>query len=631
MLNLKLMRNLIFLTVLLPLFGTAQIEMEYKYLEKKEAVNIEYVGGKFNVYNDVFEKGLFLNNNLLYMAKQSIPFDYFRKIDNLSAYTQLADKKVAVDHFEDKDQIKGILFYSDSKVREFTFPAVGKDAVTVLNYRETYSDEMPFSQLFIFGSYFPVDQSSFSVKFPKEVEIGFNVFNDTKGVVKFEKQEDRKSVTYTWSANNLDGYRVDNAKNESALYYLPHVVVYIKEVRDQVTTKPVLRDVADLYAWYAELIKKIDDGDLTFVQKTALEVTAPYKTQREKAAAIYNWVQDNISYVAFGDGFGGFVPRGAASVCEKKYGDCKDMAHVLYVMLNHVGIKAYHTWIGSREKPYTYSSNPTPLVDDHMITAAVIEGDTIFMDGTDSFVRFGSPSGFTQGKEALIGIDDMQFRIVKVPVLDKSKSLTHVNTHMTISGDEVNAREVRKLSGFEKTAFMSDYIYKRGTDSEEEYLNKKYELGNNKTQYVNIKVSGLNNDTDVLELSYDLRMQNYAKAIGNSIYINLNIDKTLSNDKIDESVKFSRKFDHAYTKKFQTIFELPDGYKLDELPETLSHTDDQFGFTISYELKGNQVVQYKEIYVNTLSLQPERFEDWNTFIKNLVKAYKKSIVLQKGV
>jgi hypothetical protein len=324
------------------------------------------------------------------------------------------------------------------------------------------------------------------------------------------------------------------------------------------------------------------------------------------------------------------VPRGAASVCQKKYGDCKDMAHVLYVMLNHVGINAYHTWIGSREKPYTYDENPTPLVDDHMITAAIIDGDTIFMDGTDSFVRFGSPSGFTQGKEALIGIDDETYRIVKVPVLDKNKSITKVSTTITMNGEEVLAIESRKLSGFEKTSFIMDYVYKKGTDSEEEYLNKKYELGNNKTQYSNIKVAGLDNDTDWLNLSYELKMQNYAKTIGNSIYINLNIDKTLSNDKIGEELKYSRKFDHTYIKQFQTVFKIPVGYTVEELPETLSHSDPMFGFSISYEKTGDQIIQTKEIYVNTLSLKTENFDSWNTFIKNLVKAYKKSIVIQKG-
>ena len=352
------MRRLLIVLFIVPMLCSAQIEFEYKYLEKRESVTIEYDKGKLNIFNDISDKAKFLDNKLLYLANQSIPFDYFRKIENINAYTLLPDNsKVAVDHFEDKDQIKGIFFYSDSKVREFTFPAVKKDAVTVMNYREVYSDEMPFSQAFIFGSYFPVDKATFSVTFANEVELGYNLFNAEGVNIEFNEEKGRKSTTYTWSVDNLQGFRIDNDKNESALYYLPHIVVYLKKIADGNDEKPVLRNVSDLYAWYASLINRIDDQGIDEVKKIARDVAAPFKTQKEKAAAIYNWVQDNITYVAFGDGFGGFVPRGASSVCQKKYGDCKDMAHVLYVMLNEVGIEAYHTWIGSREKPYTYNNN----------------------------------------------------------------------------------------------------------------------------------------------------------------------------------------------------------------------------------------------------------------------------------
>ena len=46
----------------------------------------------------------------------------------------------------------------------------------------------------------------------------------------------------------------------------------------------------------------------------------------EKAKAIFKWVQDNINYVAFGDGYGGFIPEGASATCDTRYGDCKAMS-----------------------------------------------------------------------------------------------------------------------------------------------------------------------------------------------------------------------------------------------------------------------------------------------------------------
>lgn len=626
------MLRIVSLFVLLPVGLFAQVDLEYKYLEKREAVTIELVNGELAISSEIVEQGKFLNNSLLYLAQQSIPYDSFRKIGQIEAYTTdpVSGKQVVVDHYENKDQIQGILFYSDSKLKEFTFPAVKKDAVTTLKYTEVYSNDIPFSQAFVFGSYFPIDRAAFSVTFPKEVELGYSYVNAVDSSFAFTKTENKKSTTYTWTAENIEGYRLDEAKNESALYYLPHVIVYIKQIKTVAGEKPVLRDERDLYAWYASLMDRIDDANLDEVKKIAEGIATAHPTPSAKAAAIYNWVQDNISYVAFGDGFGGFVPRGAASVCQKKYGDCKDMAHVLYVMLNHVGVEAYHTWIGSREKPYAYKQNPTPLVDDHMITAAVLSGDTVFLDGTDSFVRYGYPSGFTQGKQAMIGISKDDFRLVRVPVVDAAMNHTEVKTTLRIDGLDVLANETRRISGLEKVAAISHYIYKKGTDSDEEYLNKRLALGNNKTIYENIKFGGLNNDTDWLSMTYDLTIQNYSKVIDDKLFINMNIDRTYANDKLEDGTKYSIKFEHAQQKTFETIFEIPAGYQVDELPERLTFNDPKFGFDISYKRMGNQIIQSKKLYVNTLTLTPADFVQWNEFIKNLVKAYKKSIVLQKG-
>ena len=155
-------------------------------------------------------------------------------------------------------------------------------------------------------------------------------------------------------------------------------------------------------------------------------------------------MQSNIKYVAFEDGLGGFVPRGAASVCDKRYGDCKDMANLLYEMLNHVGIEAYRTWIGTRNRQYSYYDVPTPMVDNHMITTAIIEDETIFLDATDSYVPFGMPSAFTQTKEALLGIDDNNYKIIKVPVQIADKSITSINSMFTLEGNIIKVSEKRE-------------------------------------------------------------------------------------------------------------------------------------------------------------------------------------------
>jgi hypothetical protein len=132
--------------------------------------------------------------------------------------------------------------------------------------------------------------------------------------------------------------------------------------------------------------------------------------RKKKARRIYNWVQKNIKYVAFEQGMEGFVPREANLVCNRRFGDCKDMSSILTVMLNTAGVPAYYTWIGTRHLPYRYAETPLPLVDNHMISTIKLNDKFIFLDGTDNNCVFGMPSEHIQGKEALLAMGEKNIR-----------------------------------------------------------------------------------------------------------------------------------------------------------------------------------------------------------------------------
>jgi predicted metallo-beta-lactamase superfamily hydrolase len=63
----------------------------------------------------------------------------------------------------------------------------------------------------------------------------------------------------------------------------------------------------------------------------------------------------------------------------------------------------------------------------------------------------------------------------------------------------------------------------------------------------------------------------------------------------------------------------------------LSFDNPEFGYSITYTQKDNTIIQNKTIYINTLSVKKEQFETWNSFIKSLIKAYKKNIVIEHNL
>ncbi|WP_340198763.1 DUF3857 domain-containing protein [Ascidiimonas sp. W6] len=627
----KIMRVFYAILFLLPFaFYSQEASNDFIFLNRAEEIKVNLKNDRFSIVKNVHEKGKYLTGNKLFYANEFIHFDSFSAIESIEAYTVLPEtgQKIKVDHIETKHQFDNGIFFSDQQSKNFVFPGVTRGAETTLNYTEKIMDPH-FLGSFRFGSYVPTKKASLKIEFPKNVEVGYKAFHLEKYNIIFEKEETSDSYIYSWYAQNIKDFRKEE-KSLSPAYYIPHVILYIKNYDSKRGKVSVLNNSADLYSWYRSLIKQISKEELKTVYKITDALTKTYDKKSDKAKAIFNWVQDNITYVAFEDGLGGFIPRNAETVCTKRYGDCKDMANLLYEMLNYAGIEAYHAWIGTRDRPYSYQEVPTPIVDNHMITAAIIEKDTIFLDATDSYVPYGMASAFTQSKEALIGIDDTSYIIKKVPVSNTKMSVSHIKTKLYLKEDFLKAHQKRTLTGYEKVEFINEYTYKKDSKSNEEYLNNTLKLGNNKSAYNNILLSDLEDRTNPIELSFDLTLNNYVKNIAGKIFLNMNLDRSLSESDIDvEKQLYAKKIDYHFEKIFETIFQIPEGYQALKLPEKLAFESPSYGYEISYQLEQNQVRMKKRIYVNTLVIDKNGFSNWNLFINSLVKAYKKSITLKK--
>lgn len=629
------MKKILFLLVFINQITLAQQGIDFAsedfyFLNRSQHLKISMNNETFNIVNSVSEEAKYNTGNKLFFANEFIHFDSFTEIKDIEAFTQIPsnNSKIKVEHFETKDEFGGGVFFSDQQTINFVFPAVSKDAITTLKYKENIKDPH-FLGSFRFGTYVPTKEAFYTVEVPSNVELGYKTFNLENIEISFEKKENKETTVYTWKANNIGDFRKQE-NSLSVLKYIPHIIVYIKNYEIENVKKPVLNDVKDLYTWYTSLINQIDKSDHTEIFSIATDLVKNLNSDKEKAKAIFNWVQSNITYVAFEDGLGGFVPRDASSVCSKRYGDCKDMANLLYEMLNHVGIEAYHTWIGTRDRPYSYYEVPTPIVDNHMITAAIIDGETIFLDATDSYVPYGMPSAFTQSKEALIGISPDDFKIIKVPVQPKEKNISLVKTTITLDDNVIHASEKRTLTGYEMVDFVRDAKYKKDEKSDEEYLNTKFKIGNNKTTYKNIEFGELSTLNDEYSITYDLEINNYAKKIGSKVFLNLNLEKPLSTDLLlVENQRFGKKVNHQFIKKYETTFIIPVGYKISSVPKNISNKLENYGFSFEFTQKGNSLQAHKEIYINTLAIENEQYDDYNLFIKSLIKAYKKSIILEK--
>src|SRR6202012_5439792 len=134
--------------------------------------------------------------------------------------------------------------------------------------------------------------------------------------------------------------------------------------------------------WFYSMVKDVNTSISPEVKKVVDSITAGAKSNIEKVKRIFYWVQDHITYVAYEDSLGGFVPREATLVCSRRFGDCKDMASTLVEMIRAAGLEAHQTWIGTRDIPYSFEDVPSPTSTNHMICTYIENGNYHFLDAT---------------------------------------------------------------------------------------------------------------------------------------------------------------------------------------------------------------------------------------------------------
>jgi hypothetical protein len=337
-------------------------------------------------------------------AIERIGYSKFNKLLTVTAFT-ITPKgdTLHVTRFSDQSAVQSGIFYDDYMERTFLFPGVINGATSHLYYTEELS-EPRFLGAYYFNASLPVQLSEFEIHCDKHIKLDFSTFNTTQTQVLFQQKKQRKEWLYTWKAVNIPVFRRKEGEQEIS-YRAPHIIPRIAYYWSSEKVKiPLLSNVADLYAWYGGLVSGTDEGiGSDKLQQMADSLTAGLKTPEAKAHIIFKWVQQNIQYIAFEDGYGGLIPRKAADVLRKRYGDCKDMTALLVALMKRAGIEAYFTWIGTRRLPYRYTELPTPMVDNHMIATIKINNQLLFLDATDPELPFGMPSAMIQGKEALIG------------------------------------------------------------------------------------------------------------------------------------------------------------------------------------------------------------------------------------
>ena len=267
----------------------------------------------------------------------------------------------------------------DKDITLLDFPAL--EAGDILEIEYTISQTKPnffgsyFGNIQLFSNTLPILESRYILSAPKNEKL---YFNSTDTVPDPEVIEGENETTYIWTMTDLP-----------AITFNPFSPP-INELSPAVEVS-TFKDWNALAKWYWNLIK--DQNQITpDIAAKVKDLTFGSKTDKEKLAAIFNWVTSEVRNNAWEFGVHGFKPYNAGTIFTRRFGDCKDKAILINVMAKVAGIDAWPMLLRSTQNDNVVVGRgredlTLPLLShfNHCISYAELDGEPYYLDGTMMF------------------------------------------------------------------------------------------------------------------------------------------------------------------------------------------------------------------------------------------------------
>ncbi len=638
---LKLSSKLIYGIVFCLLFAftsTAQSSLEeFKktYPDYNELVINDSQSYEFSIENNKLKiiqnnqyESMILTDNGIQNNKESFTYSELVKLLGYEAYTVIKDngkeKKITVTQTNEIQSGQRSVFYDNVKERQLIFSNLEAGAKKVYTYQTEFVDPYLLHK-FIFGGGLPIKNSSLEIKTDKNINIDYKIFNDESHLIEFSKTEKKGKWVYKWTMRDVKPVKFEG-NSPGYLYIIPHINIYIKDYTINNEKVEVLDDVTKLFAYYKGFTKNLNQTEDPKLKAITHTITANLPTEEDKIKSIFYWVKDNIKYIAFENGYEGFIPREASLICERKFGDCKDMASIITAMANYANVKnVFISWIGTREIPYSYNELATPAVDNHMIAVFKKGEEYLFLDGTDKETLYGIPTAFIQGKEALFGDGD-SYKIIKVPAVPAERNEVNEQVKFTIDKDKLVGSGKVLFNGYSRSHIlmkMGDATNKTRFDMIKSIVLK----GNNKFNLKDFTEENIKDRDKPYQINYNFDLGNYMIKADKEIYVNLFLEKPLEKLIIEKDRVAQFEFDYLTFVNSQYEMEIPKNSTVKYLPKNFSLDNEYINADFVYEVKNNKILLNLQLKQKKLLLDKSDFEPWNKTIKTLKNNYTETLIL----
>ena len=466
-----------------------------------------------------------------------------------------------------------------------------------------------------------VEQSSYTIKLPADQDIFYKARNTN---LPPQKAEDGKYRTYTWSVKDLVAIR-DEEGAVSRESRFPGILITPSAFSID-GYEGELSSWKNFGYWYTTLLKDVvnlPDERKDFFRTLVKDAAS----DRDKAAIIYRYLQQNCRYVLITLGIGGFKPFAASFVDKKKYGDCKALSNYTLACLEAVGVKSYLALVNAE-----YNKEPVdPAFPhnsfNHVILCVPQQKDSIWLECTSTTNEFGILGPFTENRNALLITEDGG-KLVPTPRSKSTENQLNSRTQISLLEDGSGSADVLMQMTGEYRQDMIHYIKDEKKDDQKIFLVSR--LGFIQPDEFSL---GLKDQGDQKNLTAKMTFEKIPDfTAGSKMFLHPRIHKLWATPlPTAENRTQDFFFQTPFIKTDTTVYLLPAGYGPESLPKpkNLNFEFGSYTSDIRFDEQKKQIITTARLELTRNRIPVASYESAKKFFDSVLADYTEKVVVKR--
>jgi tetratricopeptide (TPR) repeat protein len=371
------------------------------------------------------------------------------------------------------------------------------------------------------------------------------------------------------------------------------------------------------------------------ISASVRKITASLKTPLEKARALTYWVRRHVRYISISSSGKGYTPRLPAQVHASRYGDCKDQAQLLAVMLKEADLDVSLVTLGMLDDGQVLPSVPSPW-GTHALLLVRIDGHDHWIDTTVTRAGWDFLPRPDRDRVVYVTKDD-GLRLMRTPALTASDNKIEQTTNLLIHAD--GSSRCRREMTFHGRAALSrrdDWI-ETPPGERRRLMTAELLDANNRSRLVDMKV----NEAELADLDQPVRAA-----------VEFNIERHFTGDatregSITDSNVWSRILAYNLDRErrlplhlgtpFESIhrycIQLPLGYRLESTPANHELKSKWGWFRVNVQTNEKASRRLEIVFhthLDKVLVEPADFTAFQKFQEDLSKHYRVWLTVKRS-